>query len=106
MFAQTASIDITMHRTQTNLCITAPMPGLRPEAIAVRINDKRLQLRGDVDATYQTPGDLVCNEWGIGSYYREIELPVEIDQTPFELLYEHGMLTLNLPIKHPQTTEN
>lgn len=98
-FGETASIPVQMYRSDASLTIAAPMPGLRPEDIAIRITSQgRLQLRGDMPGLHPSTQSLLRNEWSIGGYYRDLELPVEVNGEQIDVSYANGVLTLVMPI--------
>ena len=93
------SIPVKVYRTDERLMIAAPMAGLEPENITVEVTaDGRLILHGDLRAMLKEVKDLLLDEWSVGIYHRELELPVEVDAACANVTYGNGVLMVTLPI--------
>lgn len=42
--------------------------------------------------------ELLIDEWSVGSYYREIQLPDPVDGEHANVTYGNGVLVVNLPV--------
>lgn len=95
-------IPIKMYRTTDRLMIAAPMPGLQPEDIVVRVTANSLVIQGEVRGLLKDIKELLTDEWTIGSYHREVELPNPVDAARANVTYGNGVLVIALPIS-PET---
>jgi HSP20 family protein len=93
------SVPVKIYRTDERLMVTAPMAGLEPENISVEITaDNRLILHGEVRGRLKQIKELLLDEWSVGTYHRELVLPVGVDGECANLSYGNGVLTVALPI--------
>src|SRR3981081_3069576 len=99
-------VPIKLYRTPDRLTVAAPMPGLMPEDITIEVTpDNHLVLHcavrgGPADVqvfrrleqphgrsrrkqprVVEEQREMLVDEWTIGSYEREIELPMPVDGT-------------------------
>jgi HSP20 family protein len=92
-------IPVKIYRTEGRLMIVAPMAGLEPENISVEITvDSRLFIHGNLRSMLKEVKDLLLDEWSVGVYHREFELPVAVDAACANVNYGNGVLTVTLPI--------
>jgi HSP20 family protein len=101
MYEQVApqSIPVKVYRSEDRLTVTAPMPGMEPEDIAVEITaDGTLILDGALRGTLKGIKDLLIDEWSVGGYHRELPLPEPVDGQAANVTYGNGVLVVALPI--------
>lgn len=92
-------IPVNMYRTSERLMIATPMAGLEPENITVEVTaDSRLILHGDVRGLLKEVKELLRDEWSVGPYHRELDLPVAVDAEHANVSYGNGILLITLPI--------
>jgi HSP20 family protein len=92
-------IPVKIYRTNERLMIVAPMAGLEPENILVEVtHDDRLILHGDQRAVLKEVKELLVDEWSVGAYHRELELPVPVNAACANVTYGNGVLMVALPI--------
>jgi HSP20 family protein len=109
-------IPINLFRTADRLTVAAPMPGLLPEDITVEVTpDNHLVLHGALRGIpadiqlYHHPDpkgrkvveeerELLLDEWTVGSYHREIELPNPVNGELATATYGNGVLVVSLPL--------
>ena len=92
-------IPLKMFRTHDRLTVTAPMPGLQPEDILVQVNeDGHLVVQGEERGVLKDIKELLLDEWSVGAYYRELELPNTVDGEHANVTYGNGVLVVVLPI--------
>lgn len=97
--AKIQHIPIKMYRTADRLMIAAPMPGLQPEDItAVVAENQHLVIQGDLRGMLKDIKELLVDEWSVGGYYREIELPSPVDGVNANVSYGNGVLVLAFPL--------
>jgi len=92
-------IPVKVYRTDERLMIAAPMAGLEPENIVVEVTaEGRLILHGNLRGMLKEVKELLLDEWSVGVYHREFELPVAVDAACANVTYGNGVLTVTLPI--------
>ncbi len=92
-------IPVKVYRTSDRLMVAAPMPGLQPEDITVDVtSDGRLILRGELRGVLKGMKELLIDEWSVGNYHRELELPVAVDGELATLTYDNGVLVVAFPV--------
>ena len=92
-------IPVKMYRAEGRLNIAAPMPGMEAEDITVEVTpDRRLILRGDLRAALKGEKELLLDEWSIGVYHRELNLPDSVDGEHANVTYGNGVLVVVLPL--------
>ncbi len=97
--AKIQSIPIKMYRTQDRLTVAAPMPGIQPEDLLIRITEKNsLVLQGEIRGVLKDIKEVLVDEWNAGGYYREIVLPNAVDGTHANVTYGNGVVVVVLPL--------
>ncbi len=98
------SIPVKMYRTPDRLTVAAPMPGVEPEDILVEVTDeRRLLLQAGLRGALKDVKELLMDEWSVGDYYRELELPDAVDGISANVTYGNGVLVVVLPISQQHT---
>ncbi len=93
------SVPIKMYRTQDRLTIAAPMPGIRPEDLLIKITDKNsLVLQGEIRGVLKDVKEVLTDEWDAGGYYREVALPNAVDGVHANVTYGNGVVVVALPL--------
>ncbi len=93
------SIPVKMYRTTERIMIAAPMPGMEPVDIGVEVTPQgRLILHGDMRALLKEVKELLVDEWSVGVYHRELDLPEAVDAEQANVTYGNGVLLVSLPI--------
>lgn len=92
------NVPVKIYRSTDRVTIAAPLPGLRPEDILVTVTeDSHLILHGEVRGMLKEIKELLVDEWSVGEYYRELELPEPVDGTQANATYGNGVLVVSLP---------
>jgi HSP20 family protein len=93
------SVPIKMYRTQDRLTVAAPMPGIQPEDLLIRITEKNsLVLQGEIRGVLKDIKEVLVDEWNPGGYYREIVLPNTVDGAHANVTYGNGVVVVALPL--------
>jgi len=93
------SVPIKMYRTQDRLTIAAPMPGIQPDDLLIRITEKNsLVLQGEIRGVLKDVKEVLVDEWNAGGYYREIALPNAVDGAHANVTYGNGVVVVVLPL--------
>jgi len=91
-------VDIA--ETDKEFCITADVPGVKPENIKVEISGDNLIISGKSEEEKEEKGKTWHRvERKSGSFYREFELPKGADADKIEAVTKNGMLTVKLAKK-------
>jgi HSP20 family protein len=90
-------IPVRVYQSSDRLMVAAPLPGVEPADIAVRVAGDTLTIHGDVRGVHQEDVDLLLEEWAIGPYHREVRLPHPVDGARANATYGNGVLVLALP---------
>jgi HSP20 family protein len=100
-------IPIKMYRTQDRLTIAAPMPGIQPEDLLIRVTDKNsLILQGEIRGVLKDIKEVLIDEWDAGGYYREIALPNAVDGVHANVTYGNGVVVVALPLSEKTVVAN
>ena len=92
------NLPVKMYQTAERLTVAAPMPGLEPADITVRITaEGTLELRGKRRGPRQDDMDLLLDEWSVGPYERTLSLPCHVDGELADVTYGNGVLVVALP---------
>ena len=99
-------IPVKMYKTDDRVMVVAPMPGLEPENIAIEVTgDSHLVLYGELRGMLKDVKELLLDEWSVGIYHRELELPARVNGESANVTYGNGVVTVALPISdHTVTT--
>lgn len=90
-------IPVRVYQTEKLVMLAAPMPGLEPEDIFVRIDDRHIVIHGDERGPHQRDVVLDIAEWAVGPYHRELDLPAAVDGLEANATYGNGVLVLSMP---------
>src|SRR5512136_3267844 len=91
----TPPVDI--FETKDGLTVVADLPGVEQKALDVRVADGILTIQGKT--AHVAPGTPVEREFELMNFYRQFELPEEIDTEGISAELKLGVLTLRLPKK-------
>ncbi len=91
-------ISVKVYRTNERLMVAAPMAGLEENILVEVTNNSRLILHGDGRGLLKNVKELLCDEWSIGPYHRELDLPVTVNAAYANVSYGNGVLLVTLPI--------
>lgn len=91
------NIPVQMHQADGLIVLAAPMPGMEPENISVRIHGDHVTIHGDYRGSRQHHPQVIISEWTMGPYYREVVLPEAVDGGLTNATYGNGVLVLSMP---------
>jgi HSP20 family protein len=86
---------VDIYETQEGLVILADLPGVAKEALAVRVEQHRLTIRGQ--ARHGVPGEAVSREYALVNFFRQFALSEHVDQRQITAELKSGVLTVTLP---------
>ena len=90
-------VPVRVYETEERVMVTAPMPGLEPEDIVVRIDGGHIVIHGEERGPHHRDIRLAIAEWAIGPYHRELELSEPVDGSVTNATYGNGVLVLSMP---------
>lgn len=100
------TIPVQLHQAEGLLVLAAPMPGLEPQDISVRIHNDRVTIHGKYRASRHDRPETVLSEWTMGPYHREVVLPQPVSGGLTNATYGNGVLVLAMPTLEPGTQED
>jgi len=86
---------VDIHETDEGLVVVADLPGVEKDAVNVRVENGILTLEGK--SSWKAVGTPILEEFGLMSYFRQFELPTEVDQEKIGGEFKNGVLTIRLP---------
>lgn len=94
--------DITPHtdvkESDTEIVITAELPGMEDKDVEITLSDGILTLRGEKRVeTEDKHGDYHLTERRYGSFHRTFRLPETVDAEKISAAIDKGVLTVTLP---------
>lgn len=98
--ASAPAMDV--HQENGRIEITAELPGVREEDIDLTVEDGVLILSGE-KKSHREDSQGAYRERSYGRFERRINLPQNIDENAIEANFEHGVLTVTLPLAERQT---
>lgn len=102
--AKPQRIPVKVYRTQDRISVAAPMPGLEPDNITVEITPQNhLLLHGAVRGMLKGDKQLLVDEWSVGDYHRDLELPAPVNGNEANVTYGNGVVVVVLPVADKTT---
>jgi len=86
-----------IYETEGELVIVADLPGVKPDALTVTVQDNVLEIRGAHPAPQKAPGEALLQEFAAGEFYRAFQLPADYDTEKVQAGLKQGVLTIRLP---------
>jgi HSP20 family protein len=91
-------IPMDVKETDTELVVTATLPGFKPEEIEVDVTGDLLTVKAETKEEHEeTEGTWHLRERRYGAFRRVFTLPVPIYTDETKAVYENGVLTLTFP---------
>lgn len=92
-------VPVKVYRSAERLTVAMPMPGLQPADIAIELSEQgRLIVQGELRGLLKDIKALLIDEWSVGGYYRELELPDAVDAVQANATYGNGVLVISFPL--------
>lgn len=86
---------VDIFETEDHLTLVADLPGVAKEDLDINLERGILTIKGAVKGG--APGKSVFREFALGNYFRQFQLPDEIDTEKTSAELKKGVLTLSLP---------
>lgn len=104
-FARTFHPNVDLSETESEVTVTAELPGLNENDIDISLTKDGLLVKGEKkEETEEKKEGYYRSERRYGSFQRLIPLGSEIDQTKVEATFKNGVLKVSLP-KTPAAIE-
>jgi HSP20 family molecular chaperone IbpA len=94
-----------IYETEDKIVVVADMPGVKPEAVDVTVEQNTLTINGYVEPAPPEGYALAHAEYRLGDYQRRFALSSQIDQSKIEASMQDGVLRLHLPKAKPTTAK-
>ena len=89
------SPPVDIYEENHGLVVVADLPGVEPEALNVGVERGVLTIQAR--AAHLASGDPVHREYQLAGFFRQFQLPQEVDVGRIEAELKNGVLTLRLP---------
>ena len=99
-------IPVRLSQSDSRLLLVAPMPGIKPSDILITIEDRTVKISGQQTGPGQEEKDLIMEEWTMGPYYREVELPAAVDGELTNATFGNGVLILAMPKAREEASQS
>ncbi len=86
---------VDIYEDDQGLVVVVDVPGVEPGGLDVRVDRGVLTIQGR--AAHLASADPVYREYELASFFRQFQLPEEVDSTRISAEFAHGVLTLRLP---------
>ncbi len=93
---------IDIKENKNNYEVKTALPGIKPEDVEIHITEScMLSIKAESKSEKETKDDnnYLVKECYSGSYFRQVQLPPNIQTDKVEANFEHGNLTIVLPKK-------
>ncbi len=86
---------VDIFETEAGLTLLADLPGVTREGLEINIDKGILAIKGNIDLG--AAGNELYREFALANYYRQFQLPDEIDSEKARAELKDGVLKLELP---------
>lgn len=86
---------VDIYEDEQGLKVIADLPGVEPSAVDVRVDRGVLTIQARASHLVQTA--TVYREYELAGFFRQFQLPEEVDATKIAADMKNGVLTLHLP---------
>ena len=94
--ALTPLVDV--HQTDDDIIVTVSLPGIKPEDVNITLTGRTLVISGELKADEQVEREqYVYRERRVGTFNRQMRLPVRVEGEKAQATFENGLLRLTLP---------
>jgi HSP20 family protein len=86
---------VDIYEQDSKLVVVCDVPGVRTEDVDVKVDDNILTIQGKT--SYKAPAEPGYAEFNLLNFFRQFELPEQIDQEKISADLKNGVLTVQLP---------
>jgi len=94
--SRVARLPIDAYSTETEIVVTAPIPGARPEDVEITVEGDTLTIRGEVQPREEDVKYIFAERFH-GPFMRELRFNVPVNVDEIEATFENGLLMLTIP---------
>lgn len=96
----TMSIPLDVYETDQGYQVQVLLPGVKPEDVELTVQQNTLTVKGQFQPFVEEGKQVnwLVQEIGTGSFERTITFPKAIDADKIETSYEHGVLSIWVPV--------
>jgi len=92
-------VPVKVYKSDDRLMVAAPMPGLEPQDIRVRLDAAgELVIEGAARGAFKGDKEVLQDEWNAGPYQRSLTLATPVDAAAANVTYENGVLVVTMPV--------
>jgi HSP20 family protein len=93
-----ATLALDIHETDSDLVVSASVPGVQPEDLDISVEGDLLTIKGESKSDSEVKEEnYIRRERRYGSFYRQVQLPKQVKTDGAEATFENGVLKLTLP---------
>jgi HSP20 family protein len=86
---------VDIFEDEDGLVVMADLPGIASEGLDIRVEQRILTITAHAQPA--PSGTALRREYELTSFFRQFQLPEEVDTTHIQAELKHGVLTLRLP---------
>ena len=96
---------MNVYRENERIMVSAPIPGLEPSNIQIRIEGRTVSIKSEQRGPRQERmGQYVQREWTAGPYQGVVTLPAWVDVEKANATYDNGVLVIIFPESRVSTS--
>ncbi|MBE3558940.1 MAG: Hsp20/alpha crystallin family protein [Ktedonobacteraceae bacterium] len=100
-------VPVKVYRSTDRLMVAVPLPGMEPGDIHVQVSpEAHLLIQGEIRGLLKDIKELLIDEWSVGGYRRELDLPTPVDASQANVTYRNGVLVIAFPVSSRTTAAN
>ncbi len=89
---------IDVYETKDAVMVETPLPGVNPKDVQIQVDAGVLTLRGESKREHEVDEkNYYRKEVRSGSFYRQVQLPVVVDEDKIEAVFDGGVLRITCP---------
>jgi HSP20 family protein len=94
------SVPVDVFETEQGYQVRALLPGMQPQDIELTVQQNTLSIKGEYHPSVQEGQQVtwLMQEIGSGTFERTLTFPKPIDAEKLETSYEHGVLSILVPL--------
>jgi HSP20 family protein len=93
-----AEMPMDAYRHGDEFVMSIDLPGVNPDSIEVTVERNVLTVKAERSISLGEQDEVVVAERPRGSFFRQVFLGENLDTDHIEANYEHGVLTLSIPV--------
>ena len=86
---------VDIYETKDGLTVLADLPGVKLENVDLRVDDGVLTIEGRT--SHNPAANPIYREFALASFFRQFQLPEQVDAAAINASLDHGVLRVDLP---------